>query len=541
MTTLPSPAGSSRLLFLDVIRVVAVLSIVLFHFHPAAFVAGAAPGTVPALMLLRQPLGDLGVTLFIIISATALMTSTSTGSAGRFSTADFYVKRFLAIFPSYWIAYAVVAVLLFAGRGDWTAGIAPWKLAFTVTGLDGFLFQGRSSHYLVGEWFVGFILCLYAIFPILRQGVTVRPWVTACAIGVVFVGLHRHYDQLFTLMENRNPLLRLPEFFFGLCFLHHVRPHLGRWAAASAAFVLVVMVWVPPIPDQVYGIALGVACFCLLAFSAERVRIRPRIADVLRRTSKYAFLAFLVHHQIIQAVRSRVVMPLGPAKTAALFLFVVAASFVAAMLLMPLVERFTEFLRRWLRPGASRRRAILAGETVLLVLLVGGLAFDLAVRSPSMDRKLAALSSRMVPTTPGLDGMALIPHPPRYAEAVGRWVLEAGIGVYGTHWWPQVGVVRYDASARDDRRCSGSVDMLVATGPQRGARGWVTTSPPSADVLIVLTDQSDETVGYGISGQARPDVTRAVPGARHDSGWIAIAEAPPARAYAYVEGRFCRL
>lgn len=539
MKTAPSPAGSNRLIFLDVVRVVAVLSIILFHFHPAAFVAGAAPGTVPALTLLRQPLGDLGVTLFIIISATALMTST--GTAGRFSAADFYVKRFLAIFPSYWIAYGVVAVLLFASRGHWAAGIAPWKFAFTVLGLDGFLFDGRSSHYLVGEWFVGFILCLYAIFPILRRGSMVRPWSTACVVGIVFVVLHRHYGELFALMENRNPLLRLPEFFFGLCFLHHVRPHLGKWAVASVVFVLLMMVWVPPISEQVYGIALGVACFCLLSLSAEHVRIPWPVANFLSVASRYAFLAFLVHHQIIQAVRSRVVAPLSPSKTAALFLFVVAASFAMAVLLMPLVERLTEFLRRLLQPGASRRRAILAGEAALLVLLVGGLAFDIVARSPSMDRKVAALSSRLAPTTSESNGMASTLEPLRHVEAVRRWVRETGAGVQGSLWWPQVGVVRYSASARDDRLCSGSVDRLVAAGPQRGARGWVTTSPPSADVLIVLTDQADRTVGYGISGQARPDVARAVPGARRDSGWIAIAEASPAHAYAYVDGRFCRL
>ncbi|MGI4779427.1 MAG: hypothetical protein ACRYGA_15155 [Janthinobacterium lividum] len=243
--------------------------------------------------------------------------------------------------------------------------------------------------------------------------------------------------------------------------------------------------------------------------------------------------------------RARVAMPLGATKTAVLFALVVAASFGAAALLMPLVDRFSNFLRGQLRPGDTRRRAILAGLSTLLVLQVGGLARDIGARSPSMDRKLAALSSRMVSTSastsPELNGMALTSDPPRYAEAVRRWAQDAGLGVYGSPWWSQVGTLRYRDSARDDALCSGRVDVLVPSGPGRGAQGWVKVMPPSPDVLIVLTDDSGETVGYGISGAARPDVARSVPGARRDAGWRAVASGRPSNAYAYVDGRFCKL
>ena len=537
MNALPAVAPAGRLVFLDAVRVVSVLSIILFHFHPAAFMAGAAPETVAVLTFLRQPLGDLGVTLFIVVSATALMTSTAT----RFSAPDFYVKRFLAIFPSYWIAYLTVAVLLFASRGNWAAGVAPWKFAFAVPALDGFLFHGRQSYYLVGEWFLGFILCLYAMFPLLRRGAIRRPVLSAGLVAVAFVLLHLAYDRFFTLLENRNPLLRLPEFFFGLCFLLYVRPHLRTWAAASAAVLVLCAFRTPALSPQVYGIVLGVACFCVLAFVADAPGMPSWAVRLLATASRYSFLAFLFHHQIIQAVRARVSAPLGATKTAVLFALVVAASFGAAALLMPLVDRFSDVLRRQLQTGAARRRALLAGASALLVLLAGGLAWDIGARSPSMDRKLAALSSRMASTTAELNGMALADDPPRYAEAVRRWARDAGFGVYGSPWWSQVGVVRYREDARDDTRCAGRVDMLVPEGPDRGAQGWVTVAPASADVLIVLTDDSGTTVGYGVSGAARPDVARAVPGARRDSGWRAVADARPAHAYAYVDGRFCQL
>lgn len=537
MTAVQPTVEAKRLLFLDFIRVTAVLSIILYHFHPTAFIAGAMHAGIPVLTFLRQPLGDLGVTLFIIVSATALMTSTAT----RFSSADFYVKRFLAIFPSYWIAYLVVAVVLFISTGNWSASVASWKFAFTVAGLDGFLFFERPSFYLVGEWFVGFILCLYAIFPLLQRGVLIRPLLTAFAIGVVFLLLHSEYQNLFTLPENRNPLLRLPEFFFGLCFLRYVRPHLGIWTSAAAAVLALLTFWMPPLSSQMYGIVLGIACFTVMAFAAERVPIPAAIAGFLSTASKYSFLAFLVHHQIIVAVRAQFIVPVSPTKAAALFVFVVLASFAVAALLLPLVDRLTTFLREQLKPGFTRKRAILFGISALLVLLVGGLAKDIGARSPSVERKLEALSFRMASISPEVNGMALMSDLPSYAKVLSRWARDAGIGVYGSDWWPQVGTVRYRAAARNDRICSGSVDSLSPPGQKLGAQGWVKSSPPSADVLIVLTDKNDETVGYGISGQSRPDVAKVVPGARRDAGWIAIATEQPVSAYAYVDGSFCKL
>lgn len=54
--------------------------------------------------------------------------------------------------------------------GGFGGGVKLFDLSFlwTITGLDGYasLF-GIQSHYLVGEWFIGMILVLYIVFPVL--------------------------------------------------------------------------------------------------------------------------------------------------------------------------------------------------------------------------------------------------------------------------------------------------------------------------------------------------------------------------------------
>lgn len=331
-----------RLFFLDFIRAISVLMIILYHFDLQLLAQSSSANTVPGLVVFHQAIGDLGVTLFIMISGVALMTSTS----ARFSAIEFYKKRFLGIFPSYWIAYLAVGTALFVLRGGWVGDHEHWKILLTITGFDGLTLYRVTNYYLIGEWFIGFILCMYLMFPILRRGIIERPVVTCAVAAVLFFVLHRNYDHLFVLNENRNPLVRLPEFLFGLCFLRYVmrveRYAFGISIAALALFAF----WYPPVPIQFYGILLGITAFCTLAFIAEHVAFPTAVVKFVGSVAKYSFLAFLVHHQIIYVLLPRFdAAALTHAEVYVLFALVIALSFAAAVALHRPVEQFTSALR----------------------------------------------------------------------------------------------------------------------------------------------------------------------------------------------------
>ncbi|SAK60358.1 Acyltransferase family protein [Caballeronia glebae] len=331
-----------RLFFLDFIRAVSVLMIILYHFDLQLLAQAPTAHTIPGLVIFHQAIGDLGVTLFVMISGVGLMTSSSTA----FSAADFYKKRFLGIYPSFWIAYLAVGVVLFLIRGFWVGDDQHWKFLLTLTGFDGLLLYRGTNYYLVGEWFIGFILLFYAMFPLLRRGVLNRPVLTWIAALVVMFTLHRHYGRIFDLNENRNPLIRLPEFLFGLCFLRYVLP-MGRKVLISSIAALVVFAfWYPPIHIQFYGILLGIVAFCALAFSAELIELPPSVSRFVTWTAKYSFLAFLVHHQVIYVLLPHFnAAQLTTVEVYVLFAIVLAVSFAVAACLYPLVEKFTNKMR----------------------------------------------------------------------------------------------------------------------------------------------------------------------------------------------------
>lgn len=118
------------------------------------------------------------------------------------------------------------------------------------------------------------------------------------------------------------------------------------------------------------------------------------------------------------------------------------------------------------------------------------------------------------------------------------------IGPYGRGWLHDAGIVKYDPAKRDDSLCHGFIEPARTDSVGITVGGWMIARDADAgSALIVLTDNAGQTVGYGITGAARPDVSRAVPGAPDNAGWtgFARADAGALSAYAYVDNKFCKL
>jgi len=62
-------------------------------------------------------------------------------------------------------------------------------------------------------------------------------------------------------------------------------------------------------------------------------------------------------------------------------------------------------------------------------------------------------------------------------------------------------------------------------------------------LLVVFTDSENKTVGYGVVGEARPDVQAAITGASWHAGWrgYVVHSAGTVGAYLYTQGKFCPL
>lgn len=280
-----------RLFYLDLIRTVALISILIIHFN--ASVTGYF--TLPhKLFTSTLPfgiyLGDFGSTLFFIVSGASLCYT----APERFDPIGFYKKRCRAVYPMFWLAWAICFSIRFVSRPGYYAGARTVTLILTLLGLDNFAVAAGwvgQDFACVGEWFLGSILFLYLLFPLLLWGCRKHPWVTfllTCAIGVSVH--HMGWDA-------RLVAIHLPEFFFGMLLVTMTRKR-QILLAAAAAVLLGSQTLLGGWDTKIVCALFGAVVFVVLIFVADWIGFGP-VRRLCALLGKYSYAVFLVHHVII--------------------------------------------------------------------------------------------------------------------------------------------------------------------------------------------------------------------------------------------------
>ncbi len=288
-----------RLVYLDFVRAIAVVLILLTHYN-AWFVFGVAEPQLNKCVLFEYPfgiyIGDLGVSLFLIISGAALMYVYSE----RLSLVSFYKKRFLAIYPMFWMAYLVAVLPKLGVWSEMGLDVPKWRMLVTVAGMDGYLSEYGAGFYILGEWFLGFIVLFYLIFPLLRILMNKYEIITWIAIVVIYCVVVRYYDM--EMAMSKCILIRLPELCFGMSVVKH-RMKIKWYIAAIAALILAAnTILRPEWVSSVRTTYVGIACFVVLVFIADYVKYKGVYA-VCAFLTKYSYSIFLVHHVIFEYIQ----------------------------------------------------------------------------------------------------------------------------------------------------------------------------------------------------------------------------------------------
>lgn len=286
-----------RCFYLDFIRAIAVVSILITHYN-ANFIYMNAESALDKVVLSTKVaniyIGDFGVSLFLIISGAALMYTYNE----RLELKTFYKKRFISIYPMFWIAYVIVFAHHFILNGGMDQTIPKYRLLFTLIGEDGYIGTVISTFYLIGEWFLGFIIIIYVIFPILRIGVQKYPIITIVLIMTLYSYFTIHYNINF--IKNIFLFNRLPEIVFGMFFVQYIKK-INIWVAGGALLLLLMNSICKPELDASFQMTyVGIASFLLLTYISQYLEKGILVKRVCQILSKYSYAIFLTHHYITQ-------------------------------------------------------------------------------------------------------------------------------------------------------------------------------------------------------------------------------------------------
>ena len=279
-------------------------------------------------------LGDFGSSLFFIVSGASLALTVPAEQ----SPAQFYKRRARAVYPLFWRAWFVVFSYRFVAHPGSFGGARTVTLVLTLLGLDNFAVAAGwvgTDFACVGEWFLGSILFLYLLFPLLQRGLRKRPWLTWALALAVCIPVH------LLGWDARLVAVHIPEFLFGMTFLTLA----GRTRYILAPLLLAGAVLAQPWDGKITCALAGAGVFILLALAAPLLD-RPWPRAVGAQLAKISYAVFLVHHVLIQELAAHFDLAvLSRRDTAFLFVVYLAATFAAAHALL--------WLQRTLRTGLA--------------------------------------------------------------------------------------------------------------------------------------------------------------------------------------------
>lgn len=280
------------------IRLLSFFAVVLFHFNMAILQYHPNSMMLGKLNYFNQTVGDMAISMFIITSGFSLEMSTR----GKFELKKYLSKRIVSIYPAFWVCYIIVGIFLFLTSGHLSGDGNHWKFLLSIAGLDGYFLYKMQNYYLVGEWYTGYMLLTYLLFPFLLLGIRYNPAITAVTVLTIFTLLYINYEKIFDVYINCNPLMRLPDFMFGIFFSRYIyknKKFFYSSAIAGAVTIVVLASFFKNMPSQLYMLIFGCSLYSLLAVALNTLKHVKQLAQITKYMASLTFIAFLLHHQII--------------------------------------------------------------------------------------------------------------------------------------------------------------------------------------------------------------------------------------------------
>lgn len=191
---------SGRLASLDLLRFVAAVAVMLYHYTYSRGVGGASDLTAVTSV---SRLGFLGVEVFFMISGFVILWSASGRTAGQFVR-----SRVLRLYPEFWIAVLVTVGVRMLWSGPGGSGLAPGDVVRNLTMIPGYL----GAPYVDGVyWTLEVEIRFYALIFLLiiaRQMSRIETWLY---VWLVLVGIA-------TVVETSGPLKAMIIFPYGALF-----------------------------------------------------------------------------------------------------------------------------------------------------------------------------------------------------------------------------------------------------------------------------------------------------------------------------------
>lgn len=243
----------------------------------------------------------------------------------------YYKKRCKSIFPMFYIAYFLVEVSRMIKHKSlfYRGSLVPY--IFTIFGMDGYLANRTTTYYILGEWFLGMIIVLYILFPLILHRFKKDDSTTMFAATILYVlCLEKPIINAVPIWSITSCLV---SFVFGMFVIKNRKILINKFTAAVSLVAVLILMFLPLGRSADVCLRLMSAyLFLLLMFAGEWIMKSKVNNKIFGCLSKYSYAIFLLQHLIIVEILTRV-NPFSPIKILAVLIIDILVTVVLAMLL----------------------------------------------------------------------------------------------------------------------------------------------------------------------------------------------------------------
>jgi len=290
-------AKKEKLKELDFIRAVCAIGIIVFHI--SCYTSNNA-----VKILHTYPNGSFGpviVSVFLLISGGVLYYNYSEIT----SLSQFYYKRWRTIFPMFYVAWLFYYMGNVLEAGTFFYKGKAWSLIFSVFALDGYLGYRFPTYYILGEWFLGGLVLLYLIYPILAKLVNRFSW--KILVVLLPLWIWQLESGVFLIPERRNIIYIGGIFVVGMLIFKYELYKRKDIKFFCIIISIMLLFFRCSISSRYTMIVLGVTSFFALYAVGEVVMKIEKLRDVFSFLGGISFPFFLVQNKVGHAIVDRFV------------------------------------------------------------------------------------------------------------------------------------------------------------------------------------------------------------------------------------------
>ena len=246
------------------------------------------------------------------------------------------------LLPPYYIAWGSMYILSAIKNKSFFYKGHPLSILLSFIGMDGYLFFKIKNYYILGEWFVGAIILLYLLYPMILW--CDKKQNSLLTIAIIFSYIVSLKFSLTGMSSFRTIPSCLISFYIGFLLLEY-RSKLNKKVFFSVLIITAVFTQLrianPNVCAHIIGIFMTILLYGI-GTAAMQVELVERVMNWVSRRSYYIFLT---HHVVICQVVKKFQYVQNVQGGVILLITTLLLSLICAELLQVIVARIPQIAK----------------------------------------------------------------------------------------------------------------------------------------------------------------------------------------------------